>query len=64
MAGQDQRAVLVRKFDQEHYLDNLEVGRRPKPQPKDGEVLIRMLARPVDPAGEQDRRLGVFRNLR
>ncbi|GAQ80143.1 Zn2+-binding dehydrogenase [Klebsormidium nitens] len=50
MAGQDQRAVLIRKFDQAHYLDYLEVGRRPKPQPKDGEVLIRMLARPIDPA--------------
>jgi NADPH:quinone reductase-like Zn-dependent oxidoreductase len=51
MAGQDERAVLIRKFDQDNFLECLEVGRRPKPAPKDGEVLVRMLARPVDPAG-------------
>lgn len=54
MAGEDERAVLIRKFDQDNFLEYLEIGRRPKPAPKDGEVLVRMLARPIDPAGGLD----------
>ena len=50
MSYQAPQAVFIRKLDPESYLDELEVGRKEKPAVGAGQVLVRLLARPVNPA--------------
>uniref|UniRef100_A0A7S0RMK9 Enoyl reductase (ER) domain-containing protein n=1 Tax=Chlamydomonas leiostraca TaxID=1034604 RepID=A0A7S0RMK9_9CHLO len=51
MAPTTQTAVQVLKFDAANYLENLKVVTdAPVPTPGDGEVLVKLLLRPVNPA--------------
>jgi hypothetical protein len=50
MSYQAPQAVFIRKLDPESFLDELEVGRKEKPAVGAGQVLVRLLVRPVSPA--------------
>lgn len=50
MSYQAPTAVYIRKQDGEAFLDEIEVGKKEKPDPQAGEVLVRILVRPVNPA--------------
>lgn len=46
-----QTAVVLTGFDAEHPASMLTVKRdKPVPRPREGEVLVRVAARPVNPA--------------
>ena len=46
-----QHAVMVLKQKLENPHENIEVQEMDVPTPKDGEVLLRVLCRPINPAG-------------
>ncbi|GAQ80133.1 Zn2+-binding dehydrogenase [Klebsormidium nitens] len=50
MSYQAPSAIYIRKQDGQAFLDEIEVGRKEKPSPQAGEVLVRLLVRPVNPA--------------